>query len=62
MEENNLELFGKKIPFIMRMELIIVPITFITGSEVTNLSIAEIKSGDTKWCLQQMNYMPIIQY
>ncbi|HEY5575359.1 MAG TPA: iron-containing alcohol dehydrogenase [Clostridiaceae bacterium] len=51
MEENNLELFGKKIPFIMGMELIIVPITFRTRSEVTNLSIAEIKSRDTKMVL-----------
>lgn len=43
-----LDLFEKKVPFIRDKELIIVPTTCGTGSEVTNISIAEIKSKHTK--------------
>jgi 4-hydroxybutyrate dehydrogenase len=43
-----LDLFEKKIPLIKSRELIIVPTTCGTGSEVTNISIAEIKSKHTK--------------
>lgn len=42
------DLFDKKIPFIRDKELIIVPTTCGTGSEVTNISIAELKSKKTK--------------
>jgi len=45
---NALALFEKKIPLIKGRELIIVPTTCGTGSEVTNISIAEIKSKHTK--------------
>lgn len=43
-----LDLFEKKVPFIRDKELVIVPTTCGTGSEVTNISIAEIKSKHTK--------------
>ncbi|MFT5874323.1 MAG: 4-hydroxybutyrate dehydrogenase [Clostridium sp.] len=43
-----LDLFEKKVPLIKDKELILVPTTAGTGSEVTNLSIAEIKSKHTK--------------
>jgi 4-hydroxybutyrate dehydrogenase len=43
-----LELFEKSVPMIKNKELIIVPTTCGTGSEVTNISIAEIKSKHTK--------------
>jgi 4-hydroxybutyrate dehydrogenase len=43
-----LDLFEKKIPFVKNKELVIVPTTCGTGSEVTNISIAEIKSKHTK--------------
>jgi 4-hydroxybutyrate dehydrogenase len=43
-----LDLFEKKIPLIKSRELILVPTTCGTGSEVTNVSIAEIKSKHTK--------------
>jgi 4-hydroxybutyrate dehydrogenase len=42
------ELFEKKVPAIKEKELIIIPTTCGTGSEVTNISIAEIKSKQTK--------------
>lgn len=45
---NALDMFEKKIDFIKDKELIIVPTTCGTGSEVTNISIAEIKSKQTK--------------
>ena len=44
----SLDLFDKKVSFIKDKELIIVPTTCGTGSEVTNISIAEIKSKHTK--------------
>ena len=43
-----LDLFEKRVPFIRDKELVIVPTTCGTGSEVTNISIAEIKSKHTK--------------
>ena len=43
-----LDLFEKKVPFIKDKELILVPTTAGTGSEVTNISIAEIKAKHTK--------------
>lgn len=43
-----LDLFEKKVPIIKDKELIIVPTTCGTGSEVTNVSIAEIKEKHTK--------------
>jgi 4-hydroxybutyrate dehydrogenase len=43
-----LDLFEKKIALIKNRELILVPTTCGTGSEVTNISIAEIKSKHTK--------------
>lgn len=46
--KNTLELFDKTIPMIKDKELIIIPTTCGTGSEATNISIAEIKSKGTK--------------
>jgi len=46
--KNALELFEKKIPLIKDKEFIMIPTTCGTGSEVTNISIAEIKSKNTK--------------
>ncbi|NTV91439.1 MAG: 4-hydroxybutyrate dehydrogenase, partial [Clostridiales bacterium] len=43
-----IDLFEKKIPFNKVSELIIAPTTCGTGSEVTNISIAEIKEKHTK--------------
>ncbi|KGN82971.1 4-hydroxybutyrate dehydrogenase [Porphyromonas cangingivalis] len=46
--ENVLDAFDRKIPLIKEKKLVIVPTTCGTGSEVTNISIAEIKSRHTK--------------
>lgn len=46
--KNTLELFDKTIPMIKDKELIIIPTTCGTGSEATNISIAELKSKGTK--------------
>ncbi|MBP1744612.1 MAG: 4-hydroxybutyrate dehydrogenase [Firmicutes bacterium] len=43
-----LDLFDRKVPFERKRELIIVPTTCGTGSEVTNISILELKSRKTK--------------
>ncbi|MBU3184385.1 4-hydroxybutyrate dehydrogenase [Clostridium estertheticum] len=43
-----LDLFERKVPIIKDKELILVPTTAGTGSEVTNISIAEIKAKHTK--------------
>lgn len=45
---NTLDLFEKNIPLVKEKELIIVPTTCGTGSEATNISIAEIKAKETK--------------
>ena len=42
------EAFERKIPIIKEKKLVIVPTTCGTGSEVTNISIAELKSRNTK--------------
>lgn len=46
--DNVVDAFEKKIDLIKEKELVIVPTTCGTGSEVTNISIAEIKSKNTK--------------
>lgn len=46
--DSSCALFEKTIPAVKNKELIIVPTTCGTGSEVTNISIAEIKSKETK--------------
>ncbi|MGG5460636.1 4-hydroxybutyrate dehydrogenase [Clostridium sp. B9] len=46
--ESTRKLFKKEIPVIRDKELVIVPTTCGTGSEVTNISIVEIKSEGTK--------------
>lgn len=43
-----MDAFDHKIPLIKEKKLVIVPTTCGTGSEVTNISIAEIKSRHTK--------------
>ncbi|WP_123052871.1 4-hydroxybutyrate dehydrogenase [Clostridium sp. JN-1] len=45
---NAVDLYEKKVPIVKDKELIIVPTTCGTGSEVTNVSIAEIKQKHTK--------------
>jgi 4-hydroxybutyrate dehydrogenase len=46
--EDVLDLFDRKVPFQRNKELIIVPTTCGTGSEVTNISILELKARKTK--------------
>lgn len=46
--ENVTDAFEHKIPLIKEKQLVILPTTCGTGSEVTNISIAEIKSKHTK--------------
>lgn len=46
--KDTLELFEKKVPLIKDKELVIVPTTCGTGSEVTNLAIVEIVEKKTK--------------
>lgn len=55
---NTLDLFERKIPFIKNKKLIIIPTTCGTGSEVTNISIAEIKSKQTKMGLADNALFP----
>lgn len=46
--ENVVDAFERKIPLVKEKQLVILPTTCGTGSEVTNISIAEIKSKHTK--------------
>lgn len=46
--ERSIDAFDHKIPLIKDKRLVVVPTTCGTGSEVTNISIAEIKSRQTK--------------
>lgn len=46
--EDITDAFERKIPIIKEKQLVIVPTTCGTGSEVTNISIAELKSRHTK--------------
>ncbi|SDJ99843.1 4-hydroxybutyrate dehydrogenase [Natronincola ferrireducens] len=46
--KNCIDLFEKKAPIVKDKKLIIVPTTCGTGSEVTNITIAEIKDKQTK--------------
>lgn len=46
--KDSLDLFDGKVPLIKDKKLIIVPTTCGTGSEVTNISVAELKSKHTK--------------
>lgn len=48
LKDDVLEVFDRKIPVVKDKELIILPTTCGTGSEVTNISIAELKSRHTK--------------
>lgn len=46
--DNVVDAFERKIPLVKDKQLVILPTTCGTGSEVTNISIAEIKSKHTK--------------
>lgn len=46
--ENVTDAFERKVPIIKEKQLVIIPTTCGTGSEVTNISIAELKSRHTK--------------
>ena len=52
------KLFNKEISIIKDKELIIIPTTCGTGSEVTNISITEIKSKETKMGLASDELFP----
>ncbi len=56
--ENVTDAFERKIPLEKDKQLIILPATCGTGSEVTNISIAEIKSKKTKMGLADDALMP----
>ncbi len=55
---NCVDLFERTVPLIKEKELILVPTTCGTGSEVTNISIAEIKSKHTKMGLAADELLP----
>ena len=48
MPDKSIDLFERKVGFVKEKDLVIIPTTCGTGSEVTNISIAEIKSKNTK--------------
>lgn len=56
--DNVVDAFEKTIPLIKEKELIAVPTTCGTGSEVTNITIAEIKSKQTKMGLAVDQLLP----
>lgn len=56
--DNVLNAFEKTVPLIKEKELIAVPTTCGTGSEVTNITIAEIKSKQTKMGLAVEQLFP----
>lgn len=53
-----LDLFDKKVPFVKDKELIMVPTSCGTGSEVTNISIAELTTRGTKMGLADNALLP----
>lgn len=55
---NCVDLFERTVPLVKEKELILVPTTCGTGSEVTNISIAEIKSKHTKMGLAADELLP----
>lgn len=54
--KGTMEIFEKSIPLTKERELIVIPTTCGTGSEVTNISIIEIKEKSTKLglCLEEL--------
>ena len=56
--DNVVDAFEKTIPLVKAKELIAVPTTCGTGSEVTNITIAEIKSKHTKMGLAVDELLP----
>ena len=56
--DNATDAFERKIPIVKEKRLVIVPTTCGTGSEVTNISIAEIKSKHTKMGLADNAILP----
>ena len=56
--DNVTDAFERKIPIVKEKQLVIVPTTCGTGSEVTNISIAEIKSKHTKMGLADNAILP----
>lgn len=56
--DNVTDAFERKIPIVKGKRLVIVPTTCGTGSEVTNISIAEIKSKHTKMGLADNAILP----
>lgn len=55
---NSLDVFERKIAFKKIKELIAIPTTCGTGSEVTAISVAEIKSKDTKMGIAIDEFLP----
>lgn len=56
--DNATDAFERKIPIVKGKRLVVVPTTCGTGSEVTNISIAEIKSKHTKMGLADNAILP----
>ncbi|KAB3530479.1 4-hydroxybutyrate dehydrogenase [Alkaliphilus pronyensis] len=56
--DNVVDAFDKKVPLTKSRELIAIPTTCGTGSEVTNITIAEIKSRSTKMGLATEELFP----